>query len=80
VQKKVVSPNDFTSTGQLSATLLAFIGRYNAGAAPFSWKYTAADLDRYLARLDVSNSAEAYVELGEDSHRRNGHAPSALAA
>ncbi len=32
VQKKVVSPNDFTSTSQLSATLLAFINRHNQTA------------------------------------------------
>jgi transposase len=51
VQRKVVSPNDFASTGQLADTLQAFIARYNATAAPFKWKYTKADLDRHLARL-----------------------------
>ena len=44
IQKKVISPNDFASTAQLAATLLAFIDRYNQTAKPFSWKYTAADL------------------------------------
>ena len=29
VQKKVISPNDFTSTSHLAATLLAFTDRYN---------------------------------------------------
>lgn len=28
VKKKVISPNDFTSTAQLAATLVAFLGRY----------------------------------------------------
>lgn len=51
IQRKVVSPNDFASTDQLADTLQAFIARYNATAAPFKWKYTAADLDRHLARL-----------------------------
>jgi transposase len=51
VQRKVVSPNDFASTEQLAATLQAFIARYNATATPFKWKYTAADLNRHLARL-----------------------------
>ena len=52
VQKKVISPNDFTSTGQLAATLLAFTGRYNQTARPFNWKYTAADLARLLERIN----------------------------
>ena len=44
IQKKVISPNDFASPGQLAATLLAFIDRYNQTARPFNWKYTATDL------------------------------------
>ena len=51
VQKKAVSPNDFASTAQLSATLLAFTGRYNQTARPFNWKFTAADLARLLERI-----------------------------
>jgi hypothetical protein len=53
IQKKVVSPNDFASTGQLAATLLAFIDRYNQTARPFNWKYTAADLTRLLDRINA---------------------------
>ena len=53
VQKKVVSPNDFASTAQLSATLLAFTGRYNKTARPFNWKFTAADLARLLERISA---------------------------
>ena len=52
IQKKVISPNDFASTAQLAATLLAFIGRYNQSAQPFNWKYTAADLARFLNRIN----------------------------
>jgi DDE superfamily endonuclease len=51
VQKKVISPNDFTSTTQLAATLLAFIDRYNQTAQPFNWKFTADDLARLLHRI-----------------------------
>jgi hypothetical protein len=50
--EKVISPNDFASTAQLAATLLAFIGRYNQTAQPFNWKYTAADLARLLNRIN----------------------------
>ena len=53
VQKKVISPNDFASTSQLAATLLAFTGRYNQTARPFNWKYTAADLARTLDRIST---------------------------
>jgi transposase len=53
VQKKVISPNDFTSTAQLSATLLAFTDRYNKTARPFNWKFTAADLARLLERISA---------------------------
>jgi transposase len=51
VQKKVISPNDFASTSQLAATLLAFTARYNQTARPFNWKYTAADLARTLDKI-----------------------------
>jgi transposase len=53
VQKKVISPNDFASTGQLAATLLAFTARYNQAARPFNWKYTAADLAGTLHRISA---------------------------
>jgi hypothetical protein len=51
VQKKVISPNDFTTTIQLAATLLAFTGRYNQTAQPFNWKFTADDLARLLQQI-----------------------------
>ena len=51
VQKKVVSPNDFASLDDLSATLLAFVHRYNRTARPFNWKFTAAGLRELLARI-----------------------------
>jgi hypothetical protein len=51
IQKKVVSPNDFASTVQLSQTLFAFADRYNRTAKPFNWKYTATDLASLLRRI-----------------------------
>jgi len=51
IQKKVVTPNDFGSLGKLSATLLAFISRYNQTAQPFSWKFTASDLRDLMDRI-----------------------------
>jgi transposase len=53
VQKKVISPNDFASTAQLAAALLAFIDRYNQTARPFNWKFTTADLAGLLQRISA---------------------------
>jgi transposase len=51
IQKKVVTPNDFDSLEQLSATLLGFTDRYNQTARPFSWKFTASDLHDLMDRI-----------------------------
>jgi transposase len=52
VQRKVVTPNDFTDLAQVGDRLRAFEDRYNATAQPFQWKFTTTDLDDLLARLD----------------------------
>lgn len=64
IQKKVVSPNDFASLDELSATLLAFTDRYNRTAGPFNWKFTAADLTDLLHRIgDHQQPAPRQTEL-----------------
>lgn len=65
IQRKVVTPNDFASTEQLSDTLLAFITRYNTTARPFNWKYTAADLERHLTRIPPAPAAAPAKPLPE---------------
>lgn len=52
VQRKVVSPNDFTDTDEIAARLAAFETRYNQTARPFKWKFTTTDLDDLLDRID----------------------------
>jgi len=52
VQRKVVAPNDFTRLDQARQRLAGFQQRYNATARPFQWKFTPADLDDLLARID----------------------------
>ncbi len=52
VQRKVVSPNDFTDLTQVEQRLTDFEQRYNATATPFNWRFTADDLHDLLARLD----------------------------
>jgi hypothetical protein len=52
VQRKVVSPNDFTNLTQVRDRLRGFEDRYNATAHPFQWRFTTSDLDDLLARLN----------------------------
>jgi len=53
VQRKVLTPNDFTGLDQIRERLAAFETRYNAIARPFSWKFTRADLSDLLRRIDA---------------------------
>jgi transposase len=62
IQRKAISPNNFASTSQLAATLLAFTGRYNQTARPFNWKYTAADLARTLERINGHEESASLPE------------------
>jgi transposase len=62
VQKKILTPNDFTSTAQLAATLLAFIDRYNQTAWPFNWKFTATDLAGLLQRISARHEPASLPE------------------
>jgi DDE superfamily endonuclease len=52
IQRKVVSPNEFTSLDQVEQRLAEFEQRYNATARPFQWKFTPANLDDLLTRID----------------------------
>jgi hypothetical protein len=51
VQRKVLTPNDFTDLDDVEARLLAFQTRYETSAKPFEWKFTRRDLDLLLKRL-----------------------------
>ena len=52
IQRRVVSPNDFTDLDEIRERLAAFEQRYNATPTAFDWKFTADDLDNLLVRLD----------------------------
>ena len=52
IQRKVLSPNDFTDLGEVRQRLLGFQRRYEQTAVPFDWRFTRADLDDLLRRLD----------------------------
>jgi transposase len=53
VQRKVLTPNDFTNLDQIRERLAAFEVRYNTIARPFSWKFTRTDLHDLLNHLDA---------------------------
>jgi transposase len=58
VQRKALTPNDFTSLDQIRERLAAFETRYNIIAKPFSWKFTRTDLHDLLDRVDAHNKIQ----------------------
>jgi len=63
VQRKVVSPNDFTNLDQVTQRLAEFEKRYNATATPFQWKFTHRDLRDLLARISEHERQDVPAEL-----------------
>jgi transposase len=53
VQRKIVSPNDFSDLDEIAQRLAAFEDRYNELAEPFDWSFGRDDLDKLLARIDA---------------------------
>jgi Homeodomain-like domain/DDE superfamily endonuclease len=66
VQRKVVTPNDFTGLAQVEDRLIAFERRYNATARPFRWKFTPADLEDLLARIERHEQKESNLQQHDD--------------
>jgi DDE superfamily endonuclease len=60
VQRKVVTPNDFTDLDQIRERLAAFERRYNDVAKPFNWKFTRTDLDDLLDRIDTREATQPH--------------------
>ena len=61
VQRKVLTPNDFTGLDQIRDRLAAFETRYNAIARPFDWKFTRADLSDLLRRIDAYDKTKTHA-------------------
>ena len=59
VQRKIVTPNDFTSLRELEDRLLAFQQRYEQTAKPFQWTFTRADLADLLVKLKAKELGRA---------------------
>ena len=74
VQRKVLTPNDFSSLQELEQRLLAFQSHYEHSASPFNWTFTRHDLHALYvppmwffirqARLRIPLSAQSFPSLG----------------
>ena len=54
LQRKVLTPNDFSSLEAVSERLFAFERHYEAIAKPFEWKFTRQDLSRLLGKMNFA--------------------------
>jgi hypothetical protein len=61
VQRKVLTPNDFTCLDGVAARLFAFEKHYETIAKPFAWKFTRNDLSRLLRHLTAPQEPESAV-------------------
>jgi hypothetical protein len=59
VQRKVLTPNDFSSLADLEQRLLAFQIHYQQSASPFKWTFTRRDLHALLAKIAAQRLAPA---------------------
>ncbi len=51
VQRKLLTPDDFTDLDNLAGKISAFEHRYNNAARPFDWRFGRADLNRLIERI-----------------------------
>lgn len=57
IQRKALTPNDFTSLAAVEERLLAFQQRYESIAKPFEWKFTRRDLAVLLDKMTAKAAA-----------------------
>lgn len=57
LQRKVLTPNYYTSVEELKATIMAFQKRYEQTANPFEWKFTKHDLEKIMGKFKDEFSA-----------------------
>lgn len=54
LQRKALTPADFSSQEQVAARIIGFQQHYQQVARPFEWKFTRRDLERLMARWPAS--------------------------
>src|SRR5258708_5977528 len=52
LQRKALTPNNFSSLQALEERIIGFQNYYESIAQPFEWKYTRRDLNQMLARME----------------------------
>lgn len=65
VQRKVVTPNDFTDTAVIEQRLADFQTCYNNTAQPFQWRFTTHDIDELLKRINQHERATPNTALAK---------------
>ena len=63
VQRKVLTPNDFSCLAQLEQRLLDFQKHYEQTASPFKWRFTRNHLANLLAKLQQKTAGFANSAL-----------------
>jgi len=61
IQRKVLTPNDFTGLDHIRDRLAAFETRYNQIARPFTWRFTRTDLSDLLRRIDAHGKTQPHT-------------------
>jgi transposase len=62
LQRKALTPNDFTSLDQIREHPAAFEARYNTIARPFSWRFTRTHLNDLLDRVDAHQKIQPHPQ------------------
>ena len=55
IQRKVLTPNDFSSLVEVEDRLLRFQEYYEKIATPFEWKFTRDDLANLIKKINSNN-------------------------
>jgi hypothetical protein len=70
LQRKALTPNDFVNLAAVEERLLGFQAYYESVATPFEWKFTRADLNALLTRLQAKAAdGEPMPQEGESIPR-----------
>ena len=56
MQRKALTPNDFSSLQEVEQRLLHFQDYYEQLATPFDWKFTRDDLARLIKKLAAKSA------------------------
>jgi hypothetical protein len=71
VQRKALTPDNFTDLNAVAERLLAFQDRNNRTAGPFDWTFNRTDLNNLLTRLGKHDPTPQHLSP-PDRRRTNG--------